>query len=618
MKKCIISIALVLAFSTALTSCAKNSELEKTSELSSGTQTSETSSEITETTSISPSETESVSTTTTTTEETSTETTEPSETSSETSSAPDGGTPTKVKVNWDSYEKAEHSDPIVTRLREEPVEDFITSSDYGHVMPFCAAHGESEYMYDDEIAVRYGFIDAKGRLVCDGVFSDCYRTTGGYTVYKAVPSTSGETDKRVMGYLSSDGSFYTGTNYDSCFYRGDNLYLIKLTSSGVSYVSLDMTSRKMSEEKSLRLDDLLKDDDFYFYFEGARIVDDRYFVSVGEQGEVLCIFDGETGKEIDIPAVKEDYVYYPYLIGNTLLYSIYDWENESNSRAYLYSITGELLFESNEMIRISNQRILIPLKDKLVLIKDGKAQASIATDGIIPAANVRFVDDYILLTAKDGLKIYDMDCNLIRSIPEVKTEDYFLIYATNYLDADFKTNYFIRPDVVNSDSDNSDSVSFDGATFIINILTGEKTEIGSYPECSVIENTSYILVENGEQIMLGDFDYKFKYDFKIIDTKDGSIIYQSDRPASDIWTLSDIEGHSYMIITDYENDSRKIFDFSSGEFLFNGEDPFPSGVSYIAEVYNGSFRCTSKEQDTYLIDRDGKVVFMYYPLAFDD
>ncbi len=614
MKKCVISIALVLAFSTALTSCAKNTEPAKSSSLKEETTTSATSSETTETTTVSTSETEIESTTTTTAEETSTETTEPSETTS----TPDAGSSSSVKVHWDSYQKAEHSDPIVTRLREEPVEDFITSSDYGHVMPFCASHGERVYEYDGEIAERYGFIDAKGRLICDGVFSDCYRTKGGYTVYKAVPSTSEGTDKRVMGYLSSDGSFYTGTNYDSCFYRGDNLYLIKLTSSGVSYVSLDMTSRKMSEEKSLRLDDLLKDDDFYFYFEGARIVDDRYFVSVGEQGEVLCIFDGETGKEIDIPAVKEDYVYYPYLIGNTLLYSIYDWENESNSRAYLYSITGELLFESNEMIRISNQRILIPLKDKLVLIKDGKAQASIATDGIIPAANVRFVDDYILLTAKDGLKIYDMDCNLIRSIPEVKTEDYSLIYATNYLDADFKTSYFIRPYVVNSDSDNSDSVSFDGVTFIINILTGEKTEIGTATDCNVIQNTSYILVENGEQIMLGDFDYKFKYDFKIIDTKDGSIIYQSDRPASDIWTLSDIEGHSYMIITDYEDDSRKIFDFSSGEFLFNGEDPFPSGVSYIDEVYNGFFRCTSKEQDTYLIDRDGKVVFLYYPMVFDD
>ena len=317
MKKCVISLALVLAIATGLTACNTGTAESSGTSSASGTKaTSITASEPDTATSATASETVAGSDKDTGSSEVTSEDpasfTESEPPYSDSTAEPTGPEDTSgpaVKVHWDVYEEDDHPTPVVHRLREERIDDFIPSSDYGYVMPFCASHGEKQYEDDSEYSARFGFIDAKGRLICDGVFCNYSVLEKGYIVNKTVPSTSGGSDNWCSGYISKDGSFYTGTRYDDASVDDDDLYLIRYTSDTLTYKVLNMTSGKLSEERTLKINGIResRESEEFFYYDYIKIAENRYIICVGESLTVSGVCDGMTGKMVDFPIDKEDW-----------------------------------------------------------------------------------------------------------------------------------------------------------------------------------------------------------------------------------------------------------------------------------------------------------------------
>ena len=612
MKKFHKSISFFLAASVVLTMfCLSGCNKSKTSE----TETS--SSSITENTTVESTTTEST-TESTTVESTTAESTTESETSESTTaetsestgsttepsstSAPDEGSSSGVKVHWDVYEESKPLVPVVHRLREERIDDFIPSSDYGYVMPFCASHGEKQYEDDVEYSERFGFIAAKGRLICDGVFCSYTVLEKGYIVNKTVPSTSGGTENWCSGYISKDGSFYTGTLYDDTSVDDDDLYLIRYASDTLTYKVLNMTSGKLSEERTLKINGIResRESEEYFYYDYIKIVENRYIICVGESLTVSGVCDGMTGKMVDFPIDKEDW-HRATLYENTLYDYRYDFDDDSKTSGFLYSASGELLYEPKIVDRVSDNSILVVLPDSLVMLdKNGKLLSTIPTNSIAPFEEVRNSNNYLLFCTKEGLQIYDTEFKYLRTISEVKTTNYALIYDYHNLKADS----YVRP------------YDIDGNyfPFIINIRTGEKIETGDASNCSIISGTSFLLLE----FQSSDYD---KHSFKIIDAKDGSVLYEGEM-SNTSYTDSyydEAKSLAYLCITDFGEKTPKILDLSSMQYQFNGEDSIPSGFWYLNWISEGAALLSSSgKRETCLIDRDGKIAFLYYPLTLED
>lgn len=602
MKKFHKSISFFLAASVVLTMlCLSGCNKSETSETetSSSSITENTTESTTVESTTAESTTESETSESTTVETTTAETSEPTESTTEPSStsAPDEGSSSGVKVHWDEYEESNHPAPVVQRLREEWIDDFIPSSDYGYVMPFCAARGEKQYEDDDEIATKYGFIDAKGQLICDGVFSDCYNSENGYIVVKNVPDPSGEGEIQLEGFISKDGSLYTGSHYNCDYSDGDYLYLSRFTSSTLSYVTLDITSCKLSEEKTLKIDGL-RNSEGEFGFLYVKIAENRYVIAIGEDGIVIAVCDGKTGKKIDI-TVDEEGDYPRSFFLNTFYVYHNDWINEANSKGFLYSATGELLYEfkEDEQQRISKSDILVRTSDSIVVLdKNGKTKSTFSTNNHAPIKSIHSAGDYLLLSTEESLEIYDIQFKHIRSIPDIKAGHYEFIYDD--VDRTTSMQNYVRPY-----DDNGNP-----CTYIIDISTGKKTEIGD-GYCSVISHSSYVLV----------FSEGESYSFTIVDTKDGSVVFKSEKPVSRTESFYDeATNKAYVLLTETADDSIRILDLSSGQILFNGEKPIPSGFSFFTAAFDGSFLCTNNKRETCMIDRDGKITFLYYPMTLED
>ncbi len=640
MKKCVISLALVLAIATGLTAC--NTGAAESSGASSASATKATSITTSEpdttpdpTTATSATESESDKDTDTGSSDETTEDpasfteseppysdskadpTGPEDTSGSgpdtgaTDSSSDGSTDpstpsddgsgddgSAVKVHWDVYEESKPLVPVVHRLREERIDDFIPSSDYGQVMPFCASHGEKQYEDDVEYSERFGFIDAKGRLICDGVFCSYTVLEKGYIVNKTVPSTSGGTENWCSGYISKDGSFYTGTLYDDTSVDDDDLYLIRYASDTLTYKVLNMTSGKLSEERTLKINGIResRESEEYFYYDYIKIVENRYIICVGESLTVSGVCDGMTGKMVDFPIDKEDW-HRATLYENTLYDYRYDFDDDSKTSGFLYAASGELLYEPKVVDRVSENSILVVLPDSLVMLdKNGKLLSTIPTNSIAPFEEIRNSNNYLLFCTKEGLQIYDTEFKYLRTISEVKTTNYALIYDYHNLKADS----YVRP------------YDIDGNyfPFIINIRTGEKIDIGDAFDCSIVSGTSNLMLEFGT-----GYD---KRSFKIIGAKDGSVLYEGEMPSSSYtdYLFDEAKSLSYMFIIDYDKHTTQILDMSSMQLMFDGE--IPSGFYYINGVYDGAVLCSNSKKETCLIDRDGKIAFLYYPMTFED
>ena len=71
-----------------------------------------------------------------------------------------------------AYSPRRAQEPVCTRLREGPLEDFEPSPDYGAVYPYVVArlYRAEESGYTWQSGALYGLVDASGRILTDGIY----------------------------------------------------------------------------------------------------------------------------------------------------------------------------------------------------------------------------------------------------------------------------------------------------------------------------------------------------------------------------------------------------------------------------------------------------------------
>ena len=227
------------------------------------------------------------------TETTDTEDTEPRIVTIESNLYTDAEAP--IVVDWDNYQKAEQKENVFERKSEDYIDKFVTSNDYGTVLPFQATYATvREAEYEDYVQYAYqsyGLIDNQGRIICDPIFSEAYVTYGNTVI---VATGSGE-DKK-FGAITADGTKFTGIKYDRIIRLSEQKYYYAITGNKVTIFNEDLS---IYTEKTLELDfNSLDDQDLIESLERAKEegygveLEDIYIIRVLDKSHVLGEFWG--------------------------------------------------------------------------------------------------------------------------------------------------------------------------------------------------------------------------------------------------------------------------------------------------------------------------------------
>ena len=126
-----------------------------------------------------------------------------------------------------------------SRLSTEYIGQFSPSDEYGCIFPFLAISDSDDNSipasYDVSVA-RYGLLDSKGRIVCDGIFDYVYDLPGkAFYITRTI-----EDGNSKFGVLLCDGTYYTGQIYDmmdsgyDIMSGREYVYMRRLTEDGLT------------------------------------------------------------------------------------------------------------------------------------------------------------------------------------------------------------------------------------------------------------------------------------------------------------------------------------------------------------------------------------------------
>ena len=232
-----------------------------------------------------------------------------------------GGSPTAggvvVYTDPSAYKPYSGPEAKYTRLHEGPLDHFEPSEDYGAVYPYAAARlfNALEDGQSWEAGARYGLVDAAGRLLTDGIYSnvkalmayDYQREEASYrpfwlieTVERAeiiTEGSDGETYTYIdgdtrYGVVSMDGSFALPMEYRNVGILRDG-FLCTREWDGLSYEAYDGSGQFLFSGA-----DLLGDDDF----SGVTVVDGGeglFLIELyAEERDTQCWFCDSRGQRV--------------------------------------------------------------------------------------------------------------------------------------------------------------------------------------------------------------------------------------------------------------------------------------------------------------------------------
>lgn len=389
-----VCIALTLAMSILIgTGCEKKDtkESEKPTEV------------ITETTErpSSPSETTEGSSTEGSSEVTVSET-EPSEEPSTETTAENTPAPLKsVKLPEETF----------TRLSSDPITEYVPSSDYGKVYPFL---GNTQVAGEQN--PLYGFFDQNNRIVCDPIFnyiSPCGDTGYIVTDYSGPSPMTGGT----CGYVSADGSYFSGIKYDWISNRNGIICFMNISDEVVKCANFDPMTNSFTESFELKT---FKNENSYGDF--CYVVDNRYLLYGDDYGFLTYAVDGKTGEVITTYGKNEN-----RYDGNLIVSSSM---GGTDSDIAVYTVQGELLYESGKYTYYvfhseCPDRFIFARKDGFdITDADGKIVNSLENkDGEI--LYMDYTDNYFIAKTQNEIRCYDKDMTLVNTTKTALASEFF-------------------------------------------------------------------------------------------------------------------------------------------------------------------------------------------------
>ena len=353
---------------------------------------------------------------TTSTQETSTETTgENTATSepSETTTAPIEDSSSGVKVHWNTYDPSvkKYPDPIVNWLDGKPSYDFKTSSDYGTIYFY---EGWSNRTYYGSTLKTIGCIDASGRVICAPIFDEEWLVSDpitdkyiGNIVIKHLDTDSTDSKKahliyQKVGFLSDDGSVYSGLQYDDFCFEEEKFFFMNYTQDGVLFTPFDTKTGETGTSFELKFDYSKVPSDMGF----SSLIHDRYLVFMpnywidsdnpyDENASVL--FDGQTGKEI--PTSDNQFIFDGALLKEERSENYNYGDTDASATYTITDYDGKELWKGtyHEFSKISSDRILFGAKDHwdvldlqgnlIGSLKSGDQYIGSCTDSIVYSYN---------------------------------------------------------------------------------------------------------------------------------------------------------------------------------------------------------------------------------------
>lgn len=203
-----------------------------------------------------------------------------------------------VHTDWSNYTPYTRTVPesVYTRLREDFIDGFYPSEEYGYIFPFL---GETRMIYSDRDN-RYGLVDINGQIVCDPIF---YSVSEIAELDLYITTTISPDGTRKYGVLKRDGSFYSGQVYDHDYeYNDGNLIMLK------------------------RLPDMLL---VTVYGEGCETVIPECEFRIDFSAFDTITADYETGEQRSLD-YSDEWIFIRYVMpdGHALIYNYYGGETE--------------------------------------------------------------------------------------------------------------------------------------------------------------------------------------------------------------------------------------------------------------------------------------------------
>ncbi len=312
---------------------------------------------------------------------------------------------TNVALDLDAYVPGEKPEEVYTRASDEPILEFVPG-DYGAIFPFMGAY---QYGIGGCRQRLYGFVDGKGKIICDPIFSYVVRMGDGmYKVWKYDIKPEGQ-----VGIISENGASFTDTIYDS-FFTIDGVYtLANIENDGLQIFVFDESNGKVIEGPFLKMNDTSA---MYCF---STIIDDRYIVCEDFLDEVFFIFDGYTGEDIAKNLFGDKT---PQQFGH--MFEIY---KDDRSVDKIIDIEGNVLFSDPEcdLHYVSTEIFAYGSYESdewKILSKDGKVLATI-DNADHDVTGFSASDDYFVVMRKNIADIYDANMNLL-CLVDIPTDAY--------------------------------------------------------------------------------------------------------------------------------------------------------------------------------------------------
>ena len=521
---------------------------------------------------------------------------------------PDAHGNTEVTINWACYEPAEIPDPIFTRLQDDPIEDFITGSDYGRVFPFAGAL-KQDYGY--EYAGIYGFIDENGRIVCDPVYDSCMLYGAGFYVVEQNECVPGDGDEinyqTKYGVVSTDGQYYSGMIYTDVFYGEDQkYYMVAEEDDTVKVTLMNMDTGRPETEKTYKVD--RSGESEFAYANLLVVIDDRYLMyysSWDAAVEEAYIYDGTTGDLVDELSDLN-------IIGTAgnMFYS-YDTGNRYDDGCVFYNANGERVLEKSYdwYDAFDIDHILMGHDDNSgcdMVDRNGKIKASIDNkNGDID--HFGHNGEHCVAFGYDSVTVYNKNLEVVMTRDLHNSYEYDLMYGEDFYYTEFE--FDVQP-IIHREKN--------GTTELFNLETGkygafDKEYYGElYPDAVLLEIFGY---NCDPEWILADVE-----DFHIKAQGTGYASVCQDEKSGEFYIKAWEDGHEEQMT---------VISMKTGEVVWQDRpNPRSDGltVTYIYdgkivyETFNGSLTqyAPTYTTSTMMLDQDGNVIFLYNSVMIPD